>query len=481
MSKADPHDDADELAELPPLDPSLEEEREGPDEPLTPLAQLVEEDLDLDEDHPERELDVALEMPEESSDDEGHEVVLDIQSLLSLAGEDEHDEDADRAGPVGLDPAADLSDSDEPIVGSLEEGTDEPLEELVSDDLPELDADEPGGFENESSWLASDALRDEDLPEASERPWRVERLDVLGNDLEALAFGEGRLWVAGPRLVSLDLEGSGARVELSTKALALVGLASCVLALTPAGELERVTTAAGSRRVQGFREALALGDDAAAPLAAARVSALGPDAVLLAAGTHRVALSRDAGSSFEATELGGTVVAVSSDEPALVLTRGAEGWALLEWRPTRVTRTPLGAAAEEIAAGEEVHLGARGNVVAMTGADRGLVVSDDGGASWSRVPGCLHASALAVGERDGRARVWLCAFIESEERSLVIEVDVATRRAEVIAELGPVDDVAPSDGEDARLHALAWDAERGWLWAAGATGLHRLTAPEHSA
>ena len=79
-----------------------------------------------------------MEIPETPHDpDDGHEVVLDIGSLLSLADDEVSAEDADGAGPESLDPAADLADLGEPIVGSLEEGTDEPLEDLVSEDLPE--------------------------------------------------------------------------------------------------------------------------------------------------------------------------------------------------------------------------------------------------------------------------------------------------------------------------------------------------------
>ena len=76
-----------------------------------------------------------------------------------------------------------------------------------------------------------------------------------------------------------------------------------------------------------------------------------------------------------------------------------------------------------------------GDIIALSGADRGLVLSVDGGRGFSRIPGCLHVSALELGTRDGRSRVWLALYVESQERSLVIEVDVSTKTAEVIAEL----------------------------------------------
>lgn len=483
MAEVDPNEDTEELEELPPLDPSSDEEHEGPDDSeLTPLLTPLEEDVDLDEERAVPDVDLGLEVPDEPPDrDEGHEVVLDIQSLLSLADEDDHDQDADRSGPEQLDPAADISDVDEPIVGSLEEGTDEPLEDLVSDDLPELDADEPGGLDNDASWLSSDALRDEDLPEASERPWRVARVDAALTELEALALGGGRLWVGGHELWSFERDGSARRSELGVHVLGLTALGTGVVALTPAGLLEAVTPGSEARRLGGFREALGLASDAPAPLTIGRLGEAESNALLVAADESRIAVSRNGGASFEGAEVGGRIVAVSRGAPTRLVVQGAEGPALLELDAQGFRRTLLDAEAEEAAGGELALLGSLGEVVAVASRDRGLALSSDAGRSFSRVPGCLHTTALELGTREGRPRVWLAVFVESEERSLVIEVDVATRSAEIVAELTGADDVAPSDDDDGRVCALAWDADHGWLWAAGQSGLFRLDSPASSA
>lgn len=483
MADVDPNDDTEELEELPALDPSPDEEREGPDDSeLTPLLTPLEEDVDLDEGRPEPDVDLGVEVPEEPAElDEGHEVVLDIQSLLSLADEDDHDQDADGSGPEQLDPAADLSDVDEPIVGSLEEGTDEPLEDLVSDDLPELDADEPGGMIDEASWLSSDALRDEDLPKPSERPFTITRVDSTLTELEALALAGGRLWVGGQELCSFERDGSARRTELGVHVLGLTALGQGVVALTPAGLLEAVTPGGEVRRLAGFRQALGLASDAPAALAVGCLRGTDGDALLVAAGESRIAVSRDGGASFQGSEVGGRVVAVSSGAPTRLVVQGAEGPALLESAAEGLRRILLDAEAEEAVCGELPLLGSLGDVVALASRDRGLALSADGGRSFGRVVGCLHATALELGTRDGRPRAWLAVFIESEERSLVIEVDVATRSAEIVAELTGAEDVAPSDGEDGRVCALAWDADHGRLWAAGEGGLFRLDAPPSSA
>ncbi|MBI3206552.1 MAG: hypothetical protein HYZ29_33755 [Myxococcales bacterium] len=482
MPPLTPQDD-DQLEELPPLDPSPDEEREGPDDDeLTPLVSPLEEDVDLEEDSMEPDVDLGLEVHEQSADaDDGHEVVLDIGNLLSLADEGTGEEDADRAGPEALDPAADLAELGEPIVGSLEEGTDEPLEDLVSEDLPELDADEPGDTLDEASWVATDALRDEVLPRRAERSWKVGHDPRAGVDLEALALGPDRLWVAGRSLLSLARDGGDCREALATRVLRLETLGDDVLAVTVAGALERVSSTGASRSIAAAHSALDLSPASSSALAVAAFAPGGADAFLVAAGSHRVAVTQSGGASFDATEVGGRVAQVGLGHPTRLLVQGTEGWALLEWGAAGLERTSLDPVAEEVAAGEHVLLGSLGDVVVLTAADRGLCLSLDRGRSFARVPGCLHGCALALGVRDGRPRAFLAAFVESEERSLLIEVDLGTGAAEIVAELEPNDDVAAGDDEDDRARALVWDAEARTLWAASPSGLWRLTPPEWTA
>lgn len=483
MSEVDPQDDGDELEALPPIDPAPDDEHEGPDDDeLTPLLSSLEEAVDLDEDCMDPEVDLGLEIPETPHDpDDGHEVVLDIGSLLSLADDEVSAEDADGSGPEALDPAADLADLGEPIVGSLEEGTDEPLEDLVSEDLPDLDADDSGEALDESSWLATESLRDEELPKRAERPWQAVHDHEAAGEVEALALGTRRLWAAGRKLYSIAREGGAVSEELPARVLRLAALGNDVLALTIFGSLERVRSGGGAQRIAGWSEALDLSTAGAPELAIAPLVDAGADAFLVAGGTHRIAFTRDGGASFQSAEVGGRIAAVSAGCPARLLVHGTEGWALLDWVGDGLRRTDLDRVAEETAAGEHVAFASMGDIVALCSADRGLVLSVDGGRGFSRIPGCLQVSALELGVRDGRPRIWLALYVESQERSLVIEVDVSTQTAEVIAELSPGDDVAVSEDLEGRARALAWDAEARVLWAAGGSGLWRLVPPEWTA
>jgi hypothetical protein len=260
--------------------------------------------------------------------------------------------------------------------------------------------------------------------------------------------------------------------------LHLVACGTAVLAPTARGALLSITSGAPAREIFAFAAALKLQKDTAATL---QVASLDEGSFLVGAGTHRIAVSRDGGESFENAEVGGRVARASGGAPPRLLVHGTEGAAVLAFDGRAFARTPLDSVADEVALGEHLALATLGDTVALASSDRGLVVSSDGGRSFDRVPGCLHATALELGLRAGRPRAFIAAFVESEEQCLLIEVDVLTRAAAIVAELRPIDDVAPSDGEDGRVRALVWDAERGVLWAAGATGLFRLTPPSASA
>ena len=122
-------------------------------------------------------------------------------------------------------------------------------------------------------------------------------------------------------------------------------------------------------------------------------------------------------------------------------------------------------------------IAAAGEVVAVASRERGLAISTDGGRSFLHVPGCLQASALATGVVAGRPRVWCSVFVESEERSVVIEIDPASGQAQAIAEVTTPEDEAALDGGDCRIEALVWDALTRCLWAAGDLGVVRIEMP----
>jgi len=228
--------------------------------------------------------------------------------------------------------------------------------------------------------------------------------------------------------------------------------------------------------MSGWRECLGVRSDESPELTLTALDVGRPGAVILHARRSSVAQSDDGGHTWSAAELGGTLSAVSTGEaPVRLLSKTAEGHALCAHSGSGWTHQPLDRAAEEVAEGERVHVGSSGSAVAIATAERGLVISTDGGQGFSRVPGCLHLTALTLGERAGRTKVWVGVFMESEERTLVIEVDCLTRRAAVVAEMTSTGD--EPDDVDARIEALVWDPSTHTLVAACNDALFALHPP----
>jgi len=460
--RTDPSD-LEELQELPPLDELDRDESEGPaEDDSLPLLDPIEEDVDLDEDEAPLDIGLGVEVEEAEADaDEPGDVVLDMTELLSEVDDDEHPEEGDVAGPSELDLSADIDTEGEEMLGSNEEGTDEPYEDLVSDELPELDADEPGGFEDEAAWLELDSLRDEPLPPRGE-PWVTEEVATDDADIAALAVTSSGMVVGGARVTFTS---SGRAVPLGR---------SRTVALAPFGDGGVVAQSAGGDLLH------IPPDGEPKPIAPAFETsprhldvALCPDApegaiVVFAAG-DTLARSLDGGAHFTLEQLPGRIIALSGD---VALLREPEGWALAERRDGTWRDAALADEGRDIAEGESVLFAACGPLRALAAAERGLAVSADG-TSFTRIPGCLHASALTLGRRGGADKAWVALFLESEERAVVVEVDLATKAATVIVE---IDAQGEDDTDhDARILALAWDARAEALWAAGAGLLVRST------
>ncbi len=353
---------------------------------------------------------------------------------------------------------------------------------MVAEELPELDADEPGGLEADASWLSTDALRDEDLPSRAERAWEVARVEVMGGDLECVATSATRIWAAGTRLAWLGRDGSHGAFELRQRAFALVPLADGALTLT-ASSLEVWDLAGNLRQTSDPRAPLGVCASESAELELSAWPEAGDSACVVSAKTHRVATRDTPEGAFRALELGGKVCRLSRGRPTLALVRGAEGFALVRLgdQASELSRVPVDATAEEVLSGESPMLASAGDVVAVGSVDRGLAISTDCGRTFSRVPGCLHATDLSAAERAGRVRVWASVFIESEERSLILEVDTTTGVASLVAELLIQDELSLADGEDARVEELAWDALSGRLLAATRAGLYLIAPPGYGA
>ncbi len=188
--------DSDLPADLPPLDSDDEPGAEGPlgDEVET-LVDLVDDAaVDLD-DEEAADLDVGLELsePEGDSDEPRAELVLDIAELLSI-DDDEPGADGDEAGPETFDPSAGITEPADDMSGDAELGVDDD-ESLVSDELPGLDADNEGDFE-EPSWAELDTVGDEDPPPNAGVAWVAADLAAELHDATAMDAAGGRVVLA---------------------------------------------------------------------------------------------------------------------------------------------------------------------------------------------------------------------------------------------------------------------------------------------
>jgi hypothetical protein len=163
----------------------------------------------------------------------------------------------------------------------------------------------------------------------------------------------------------------------------------------------------------------------------------------------------------------------SSGDPVAILTRDGARLGLSMDGGATFELFELTSPAREIASGETPLVAASGPVVALGEAERGVAVSTDGGKTFRRVLGATNATALCAGARDGRSVAFAALYRETEDRSLLVEIDAETAVATTGAVLAlPAPDDPDLALELARVERLLWDGER--LWAAGAFGLARI-------
>ncbi len=465
-------DDEEKLGELPPLD-AEEEEGEGPEGDHLPEIgeNLGEEAVDPD-DEDTVDLDVGIDLGEEvASEEDRGEIVLDIAELLAFADEREGEDEPESFGPGStLEDDIDSEDESTDLLGSSEEGVDEPLEDLVSDELPELDADEPGGFDD---GFASEIVpSDDELPPRASALWSSSLIADAGVALsqvvlsadEVVTAGHGLSWLAAGAVIQAPLGGALVR-----------SVAACadgtLLCATSSGELLRLSRSAPKPEpLPQALETLGIAGGHAHLLQCARFPEAGPRGLLAHSGSARIAVSADGGDSWRSLEVGGRIIATATGgAPTRLVARGHEEHALLSFERggQTLSRVPLDdRAAEELLGHERPLLAASGSTVALASPDAELLLSRDGGKSFERIAGCQRATALSVGMRDGRMRVWLTLFQESLERAIVVEVDAETGRPECVVELK-----AQDESQDPRVNALGWNPETDELWAAGDSGL----------
>jgi hypothetical protein len=459
--------------ELPPLDLD-EPEHDGP-------AQEIEHAIDVDErsaidrdDEPAFDLDVGIELSDsgESSSEPGGDLVLDIGELLERSDDDEaEDGDPGALGPEHFDVTSGLSDTpNEPASSSAVEGTDEPLGDLVSEELPDLDADEEGVADAnlEPDMVTLGMRHDEHEPAlwAAERWSPVDLPAVRGARVSDLTVRDGRIFAVGDALWMIAEGGTRAtRADLAgANVSTFVLLEREPLALLYATRDARLNLAeVGQNGIASCTQIGVPREGSLELMTAADRTALARNALGKLFRTH------DAGRSWQPVDVGSRVLALARHgRPLVALAHGRARPCLLRSSDAGQSwqQVVLDEAAREVALGQSPLLGAAETLVALADARQGMVVSDDGGASFAPVARTFGATAIAVGTWEGRPRVWAALLGDLDGVTRLVMVDPQRAEAATIVELESQD-----DAEAFRVDALAWDAWNGRVWAGGAFGL----------
>jgi hypothetical protein len=450
--------DGDDLtATLPPLDDDEHEDESGdegaedidtvPDQDGDPFDDKVREDIESGEDG----LDV---IDGDAAAGEDDDALTDVGDLDVDFNEPDIGDpiEADVAGPEDADP--DLDDDPESEDDAGQEGTTEPIEQMVDGDLPALDADDEGDFEDtllRETGLVESAPEEEQTNRPAQA-WR-ERADLfrpapLGGRppgaIDAMAFDprapeiligatiDGRLLVSGDG-------GRTATVSDGWRTL------------------ERPRNDAGDR----------------SPLV---IALSGLRSAILVADGHLLAESADLGATWKkiaAPRVPIAAMTAIADGALAALALDASG----SWLCTSVDGSswevrPLGLPAGCRATKGRVWLACAGEAVAI-GDAAGVAVSRDGGLSFDRIAGCVFVTAGVFAGEDTAAPLVVAVSKEPGQKSELRRID-HRGTCEVVACVRTCTDPAFDDEDDGAVDpaapiALAWDGAR--VWGAGPFGM----------
>jgi hypothetical protein len=464
--------------ELPSLDDE-DDESEGITNDSDAFAPTEELDAEFDDERP-TDPSFAFDLPSEldpSDSDPKHE--LPIGPDFAPAEDDDATPESDETGFRGApDPHLDRDEDDE-RGHEAGDGFDDHHLELGDAELPVLDGDD-GPELDEGRFGATLGTGDEVTLPAAERPFPIDFLTPDREPCSALA-GDGSVVVAGSNdlfwvdaasdtVVRIGLDGT--RIS----SVALLGEDRTIaLAVTAFGRLlRRARTSGDVERLVDWRRVADASGSSAEGLELRGLGRARPNSVLGRLGSGRLVRSDDLGATFRMLDASVTALALSSaGDPVALLTRDGARLGLSHDGGSSFSYHELGSPAREVASGEAPLVAANGDLVLLGDAERGVVVSADGGRSFRRVPGTLTVTALCAGTLGGRARAFAALYRETEDVSLLVELDPASGTAVVGATLAPP---APDDPdaapELARVERLLAEGEE--LWAAGAFGLARI-------
>jgi hypothetical protein len=358
----------------------------------------------------------------------------------------------------------DAADGFDDAHSGLDEGA---LPSLGDDDGPDLD---------EARFGVALESADEALLPKLEKSFRVAFLAPDREHCNALCASGGVVVAGSNDLFWLD-EGRETVVRIGLDgtriaSIALVGeLRNTALCVTAFGRLLRRARSGGEvERLVDWRRIAEASGASAESLELRGLGPARPNSVLGRLTSGRLVRSDDLGSTFRAVADASALSMSSSGDPVAILMRDGARLGLSSDGGTTWERLELASPAREVASGEAPLVAASGNVVVLGDAERGLVVSADRGRTFRRVSGLTNLTALCVGTLGGEERAFAALYRETDDHSLLVEIDPRTATAAIGAVLSlPSPDDPDATAELGRVERLVCEGER--LWATGGFGL----------
>jgi hypothetical protein len=475
----------DSIQPLPPLDPEEAEDELDDDSVGNLIAPLDDEPALDDDDEPLTDPDLGIEPPSEAGLDEPEAAgELDLGSGWGLVEDDAADvsdegESLERSFSSLL--SDDLKESPADLVDDRD-GTDDATP-LVNDlELPEIDADEHGA-DHTPNLFGSLPTAEESTLASAERPWPITRLAPERERCSALAAAAGAvvagssdlLWLDPARSAPVRIALDGTRIT----SLALVGEdGDLALAVTAFGRLVRRSRLASDvERLGDWRRVADNGGSGAESLQLCQIGPRAPRTVVGRLTSGKLVRSDDDGNGFQPLETGFTAFALSpTGDPVAALTRDGAELQLSYDGGRSWSRRELGPPARDVAGGEAPLLATFGSTLLIADRERGLVLSHDAGLTFRQVDGCVGVTACCAGALGDQSMAWAALYREASDETWLVQIDVTSGRALLIARVETSDDTDPEQGsEAARLDCLLWDGRR--LFGAGDAGFLRIEPP----
>lgn len=452
-----------------------DDEEEGfDDEHDTPLVPAFDEPPEFDDELP-TDPSFDIDLPPELS--EGDSEAADDLAVGSdpFLEEEVPTEDDTLGFANGFEPVDFPGEIDGGASPEAADGFDDGHPRIDDAVLPSLEADE-GPDIDEVRFGVSLQRADESLLPKLETPFRVDFLVPEREHCSALCVSGGVAVAGSSDLFWLD-EGreTVVRVGLDGTRIASIALVgerrNTALCMTASGRLLRRARSGGEvERLVDWRRVAEAAGSSAESLELRCLEPNRPNTVLGRLTSGRLVRSDDMGSTFRAVADVSALAMSSSSEPVAILTRDGARLGLSSDGGSSFESLALASPARDVASGEAPLVAASGNVVVLGDAERGLVVSVDRGQSFRRVSGMTNLTALSAGALAGRIRVFAALYRETDDDSLLVEIDLTNATAAI----GAVLSLPPPDDPDAaselgRVERLVVDRER--LWATGGFGL----------